>query len=477
MKKILILVLFWSIQNSFASDKLNNIPNLFESDIESAKLKAKTEHKGVFVLYYADWCGFCQKIFNETLPDEALQKALKAGFACYKIQNSTEEGNEFKAKYDIRSLPTLLFFDEKGELVFKQAGMQTKAKLFALINKVYDENYQKDKPREFSFTPSILPPKSINFNTKFDKYLVQVEEQQTQTIIGMAVAVPCTGTGSCNDGNACTTNDVCVNSVCVGTTITCPEDGNPCTTASCNINTGCGFSNNTSACNDGNLCTLNDVCSNGTCQAGTPLNCNDGNVCTTDVCNTATGSCTSTSNTASCNDGNSCTVNDVCSGTVCQPGTARVCNDSNACTDDSCNPATGCVFTNDNSNTCSDNNVCTINDQCSSGGCIGTDITSSCPDDNNVCTTKACNPANGCTQAYNTNACDDSDPNTTGDVCSLGVCKGQPIPSFGEVTPSGITIPKLGAFPTCDTSKKAFMFYHTGLNQVYVCNGINWVQL
>lgn len=474
IRKLLFLPLSFVLFTCLAKDNLNN---LFEENIEYTKTKAKNEHKGIFILYYADWCGFCQKIFNETLPDEAVLKALKAGFVCYKVQNSSEEGTAFKAEYDIRSLPTLLFFDENGELVLKQAGMQTKSKLFALINKVYEDYYRKNTPKEFSFTPNLIPSKKLISYSNNGKSLIEIEEANIQATISKTATVACTGTGSCDDNNACTTNDVCVNNVCVGSSITCPEDNNSCTTAACSAVSGCYFVNNTSTCNDGNPCTLNDVCSNGTCVSGSPKSCNDGNACTTETCNPANGDCTITNNTNNCNDGNACTVNDVCAGGACTSGTPRVCNDNNACTDDSCNPATGCVFTNDNSNTCSDNNVCTINDQCTNGTCTGTDNSSACPEDTNICTTKICNPENGCGFAYNSNACDDGNPNTTDDACSLGVCVGQPIPVYGELTPSGFTIPKLPDFPSCSSSKKSFMFYHAYQNVVYVCDGSNWVEL
>src|SRR5262249_56513654 len=50
--------------------------------------------------------------------------------------------------------------------------------------------------------------------------------------------------------------------------------------------------------------------------------CGHGTPCTDDTCNTATGACQHANNTAPCSDGASCTVGDVCSGGVCQPGTA-----------------------------------------------------------------------------------------------------------------------------------------------------------
>ncbi len=100
-------------------------------------------------------------------------------------------------------------------------------------------------------------------------------------------------TASCSDGNACTTGDMCSNGVCAGTPVNC-DDGNPGTDDSCNTATGaCVHTPNSNACDDGNACTINDVYSNGLCS-GTPINCDDGNLCTTDSCNTATGVCVHT---------------------------------------------------------------------------------------------------------------------------------------------------------------------------------------
>lgn len=141
------------------------------------------------------------------------------------------------------------------------------------------------------------------------------------------------------------------------------DDGNPCTADACDTSTGQCTHTPTSGgtCNDNNACTSGDHCVNGACS-GSPVNCDDANPCTDDACNTATG-CVHTNNTAACSDGNACTVNDVCAGGVCVPGAARVCNDGNPCTADSCNPATGCVFTND------DTVCCAGNHQCRNGAC------------------------------------------------------------------------------------------------------------
>ena len=214
-----------------------------------------------------------------------------------------------------------------------------------------------------------------------------------------------------------------------GTAVIC-NDNNVCTTDTCDPATGCVFTNNTNTCDDNNACTTGDVCGNGTC-AGTTITCNDKNACTTDTCDPATG-CVFTNTTASCSDGNACTAGDTCSGGTCVPGAPVVCNDNNACTTDTCDPATGCVFTN-NTNPCNDGNACTTGDACSGGTCVpGAPVVCN---DNNVCTTDACNPFTGCVFTNNAAACSDGNACTTGDVCANGSCQpGTAVPAPGVTT-------------------------------------------
>ena len=96
--------------------------------------------------------------------------------------------------------------------------------------------------------------------------------------------------------------------------------------------------------------------------------CNDGNVCTDDVC--TAGVCSNPPvDGISCSDGDACTTGDACSGGGCVGGAPPNCDDVNVCTDDSCNPATGCVYT-DNTAPCDNGDACTTGDACSGGACV-----------------------------------------------------------------------------------------------------------
>src|SRR5262249_12615751 len=74
---------------------------------------------------------------------------------------------------------------------------------------------------------------------------------------------------ACDDGNSCTTNDVCTGGNCTGTQLpqTC-NDNNPCTLDSCDPQGGCIFDpagRDGFVCDDTNPCTQQDICQNGIC--------------------------------------------------------------------------------------------------------------------------------------------------------------------------------------------------------------------
>jgi len=208
------------------------------------------------------------------------------------------------------------------------------------------------------------------------------------------------------------------------TLIECPEPEGfdaPCLAPACEPLTGeCFFESihDAFACDDGDACTIGDKCGSGICLPGTDVNCNDGNECTDDSCDPDTG-CVHTQNEAPCQDGDVCTVGDQCGGGECLSGGALDCDDGNVCTDDSCDPAIGCVHES-NHLACDDGNACTTGDQCSEGSCVGGNLPDC--DDGNVCTTDWCEPAAGCLNDFNSAPCDDDDLCTMGDQCSGGEC-------------------------------------------------------
>jgi hypothetical protein len=110
----------------------------------------------------------------------------------------------------------------------------------------------------------------------------------------MGVCTYATVANTCDDGNACTTGDTCNNGTCGGSPMVCNSPPGPdCptgtdvrvynATGTCNAGV-CEYGSATRSCNDNNACTTSDACLNGLCANTGALACNDGNACTTDSC-------------------------------------------------------------------------------------------------------------------------------------------------------------------------------------------------
>ncbi len=241
----------------------------------------------------------------------------------------------------------------------------------------------------------------------------------------------CTNTPNerpCNDGDACTVDDVCSGGSCQPGTARDCDDGNPCTDDGCDPASGCFHDHNAAPCDDGDACTVDDTCSGGACYPGPALDCDDGNPCTSDDCNPDSG-CVHGNLDIACDDGDACTLGDACVDGVCQPGAQRQCDDGNPCTDDSCDPASGCVYS-PNSQPCDDGDACTVDDACTDGACQPGPVRDC--DDGNPCTDDSCDAAIGCVNDFNTAPCDDGDPCTVDDTCHEGSCAGQPLDADGD---------------------------------------------
>lgn len=260
----------------------------------------------------------------------------------------------------------------------------------------------------------------------------------------MAVADPCHG--DCSTGQSCEVTGThwteWTNGGCHGQGV-CEEQCAP------GMGSGCDYFTHTEhhhlisdygcvvdTCPGDFTCTDPFVCQEGvcvfTCEKGDYANhgecvsaCQSGNgQSCTETC-AACGECTQDSDclgteycaldsscqVVQCDDQDACTA-DVVTEHTCQ-NTPLTCDDQNPCTTDTCDPVSGCVFTDilgctgqlcTNNNDCADGNWCTAN---------------TCPD--GVCITM---PYSG--------VCNDGNQCTTGDSCATGVCTGNPLTCENE---------------------------------------------
>lgn len=217
--------------------------------------------------------------------------------------------------------------------------------------------------------------------------LNNIVEESTEIVDGTA----------CEDGDVCTANDVCVMGVCQGGPPNDCNDNNECTKDVCVAGGGCIHTNVAGACDDGNVCTTGDICSNGQCKGNVTTVCDDGDACTDDSCDAILG-CVTKFNTAPCEDGNPCSENDRCASGTCMAGSPVVCVPLNDCqTGGICDASMGgcAYFLKPDGESCDDGNACTTNDSCKGGACIDSKP-KVCPSPPNECLgAGTCNPDTG----------------------------------------------------------------------------------
>lgn len=171
----------------------------------------------------------------------------------------------------------------------------------------------------------------------------------------------------CTDDSCDEENDLLVN---VAVDVAC-DDFNPCTDDSCAVEEGCQHVNNAAACDDLDPCTLEDICLDGAC-GGTPKLCDDSLYCNgVESCEPESGDCLP-GTPPDHGDEVDCTLDgcDEESDSIFHTPDHTKCGDDNVCTDDSCHHLEGCLNVN-NSSECDDGVACTIQDLCTGGICAG----------------------------------------------------------------------------------------------------------
>jgi thioredoxin-like negative regulator of GroEL len=96
----------------------------FEHDFSEAIKKARARNRPLLVDFWADWCGWCHRLDKTTYADPTVVK-LAQDFVAVKV--NTEGGPqdmEVAERYDVTSLPTILFVSPGGHQVLRVSGFQ-----------------------------------------------------------------------------------------------------------------------------------------------------------------------------------------------------------------------------------------------------------------------------------------------------------------------------------------------------------------
>jgi thiol:disulfide interchange protein len=110
---VLVGFLFFNVGSLFSQEDEEGIEWLSSYD-EALKI-ADDENKYIFVLITApSWCKPCQFLEGQIFTDRRVQALLNNSYVPVKILDTNEEELE---KFDVLGYPTLLVYDQDGELI------------------------------------------------------------------------------------------------------------------------------------------------------------------------------------------------------------------------------------------------------------------------------------------------------------------------------------------------------------------------
>jgi thioredoxin-related protein len=112
---------------SFSAVKAQETPQSADNIVKEACTQAEKNHKKVFVLFHASWCGWCHRM-DTAMNDATIKKAFTDNYEIRHItvlengaKKATENpgGAELLAKFhgDQEGIPFWLILDAKGELL------------------------------------------------------------------------------------------------------------------------------------------------------------------------------------------------------------------------------------------------------------------------------------------------------------------------------------------------------------------------
>lgn len=153
MKKKILSLAFLSL-TSLAYAQENGVRFIKDLSWSEIKVKAKSEHKSIFVDVFATWCAPCKTMDQTTYPSEKAGAFINEKFISVKVQgNQTKNDTEFVKswyadvkqilkEYNVSGYPTLLFFSPDGKLVNRSIGWTNEEGLIEVAKKSLNPSEQ-----------------------------------------------------------------------------------------------------------------------------------------------------------------------------------------------------------------------------------------------------------------------------------------------------------------------------------------------
>jgi len=109
--------------------------------------KAKVAKKPIFLNFYANWCGYCRKMENETFADRTVANILQDSFV--PIRLNSDKQPRISASYGVRGLPFFWFLTAKAERIAALPGYIPKNMFIKYLKFIESSSYKKMDFQQF----------------------------------------------------------------------------------------------------------------------------------------------------------------------------------------------------------------------------------------------------------------------------------------------------------------------------------------
>lgn len=119
--------------------------NFFEGTLAEAQEKAASERKLIFMDAYTTWCGPCKQMSRTVFTAPEVGAFFNKHFVNIKVDMEKGEGPRLAGRYRVNSYPTLLFLDDKGEVVHAAKGSRPADQFLGLGKIALGKNDQSEE--------------------------------------------------------------------------------------------------------------------------------------------------------------------------------------------------------------------------------------------------------------------------------------------------------------------------------------------
>ncbi len=148
MRTILLVLLLMPML--LGATNTNSQVQFINNNLNSAKEKARQEGKLYVVNFVTTYCYLCKMMDETTFSDARVTNYVEQNYVPVKVNIEDFDGIEWKQKYDIRLVPTIMIFDSNGEPVGRYEESMGSARMLEVLER---HNLSQNKTIENTTSP------------------------------------------------------------------------------------------------------------------------------------------------------------------------------------------------------------------------------------------------------------------------------------------------------------------------------------